>query len=124
MRAPCSEAFAAGVNAFIDSTKSWGVEFEVVGARPAPWQPWDSMAVFKVRHLDMGPWKAKLWRAKLLRYLGPDQAADLTRQPEPHPLLIVPPAAEYRGRASTGSRRWSATSRRWPLVPGHTAGQQ
>jgi penicillin amidase len=67
------EAFAAGVNAFIDSTKSWGVEFEVVGARPDPWQPWDSMAVFKVRHLDMGPWKAKLWRAKLLRYLGPDR---------------------------------------------------
>ena len=30
------EAFAAGVNAFIDSTKSWGVEFEVVGARPLP----------------------------------------------------------------------------------------
>ena len=116
------EAFAAGVNAFIDSTKSWGVEFEAVGARPDPWQPWDSMAVFKVRHLDMGPWKAKLWRAKLLRYLGPDQAADLTRQPEPHPLLIVPPAAEYRGARLDGLAEMERHVSAMALVPGTPQG--
>ena len=116
------EAFAAGVNAFIDSTKSWGVEFEVVGARPDPWQPWDSMAVFKVRHLDMGPWKAKLWRAKLLRYLGPDRAADLTRQPEPHPLLIVPPAAEYRGARLDGLAEMERHVSAMALVPGTPQG--
>ncbi len=116
------EAFAAGVNAFIDSTKSWGVEFEVVGARPAPWEPWDSMAVFKVRHLDMGPWKAKLWRAKLLRHLGPDQAADLTRQPEPHPLLIVPPAAEYRGARLDGLAEMERHVSAMALVPGTPQG--
>jgi penicillin amidase len=90
-------AFAAGVNAFIESTTDWGTEFAITGMRPAPWQPWDSVAVFKIRHLDMGPWKAKLWRARLLRHLGPERAASLTRQAQPHPLLIVPPAAEYRG---------------------------
>ena len=116
------EAFAAGVNAFIDSTKSWGVEFEAVGARPDPWQPWDSMAVFKVRHLDMGPWKAKLWRAKLLRHLGPDRAADLTRQPEPHPLLIVPPAAEYRGARLDGLAEMERHVSAMALVPGAPQG--
>jgi penicillin amidase len=116
------EAFAAGVNAFIDGAKRWGVEFEAVGARPDPWQPWDSMAVFKVRHLDMGPWKAKLWRAKLLRYLGPDQAADLTRQPEPHPLLIVPPAAEYRGARLDGLAEMERHVSAMALVPGTPQG--
>src|SRR5215510_2408343 len=44
------EAFADGVNAFIASTSAWGVEFEIAGARPEVWRPWDSAAVFKVRH--------------------------------------------------------------------------
>jgi penicillin amidase len=91
------EAFAAGVNAFIASTDDWGIEFAITGMRPAPWLPWDSVAVFKIRHLDMGPWKAKLWRGRLLRHLGPERAASLTRAAQPHPMLIVPPAAEYRG---------------------------
>ena len=75
-----------------------------MGARPDPWQPWDSMAVFKVRHLDMGPWKAKLWRAKLLRFSGPTGPPTSPASPEPHPLLIVPPAAEYRGARLDGLR--------------------
>src|SRR5262245_7308697 len=90
-------AFAAGVNAFIESTSDWGGEFRIIGMWAARRRPWDSMAVFKIRHLDMGPWKAKLWRARLLRHLGPERAAHLTRQAQPHPLLIVPRADEYRG---------------------------
>ena len=112
-------AFAAGVNAFIASTTRWGAEFEIAGARPEPWREWDSMAVFKIRHLDMGPWTAKLWRARLLRHVGPERAAELTRAPQPHPLLIVPPGAEYRGlRAPTATPRWTATRRRCPSCPG------
>src|SRR5262245_34652015 len=91
------DAFARGVNAFVACGGHCGVEFEIVGARPEPWRPWDGLAVFKIRHVDMGPWKAKLWRARLVRHLGPERAAELTRDTQPHPLLIVPPAAEYRG---------------------------
>ena len=115
-------AFAAGVNAFIASTNRWGVEFDTVGARPEPWQPWDSMAVFKVRHLDMGPWKAKLWRARLLRHLGPGRAAELTRQAQPHPLLIVPPAAEYRGARLDGLQEMERHASAMALVPGAPQG--
>ena len=39
-------------------------------SRPEPWAPWDSLAVFKVRHVEMGPWQMKLWRARLVRHLG------------------------------------------------------
>ena len=110
-------AFAAGVNAFIASTTRWGTEFEITGMRPEPWQPWDSMAVFKVRHLDMGPWKAKLWRARLLRHLGPERAANLTRQAQPHPLLIVPPAAEYRGVRVDGLEEMERHVAAMALIP-------
>ena len=115
-------AFAAGVNAFIASTSRWGAEFEIAGAEPEPWREWDSMAVFKIRHLDMGPWTAKLWRARLLRQLGPERAAELTRAAQPHPLLIVPPGAEYRGMRADGYAEMDRHASAMFLVPGATQG--
>jgi penicillin amidase len=110
-------AFAAGVNAFIESTPDRGIEFALTGMRPLPWQPWDSIAVFKVRHLDMGPWKAKLWRGQLARHLGPERAAHLTSQAQPHPLLIVPPAAEYRGARLDGFAEMERLAAAMALLP-------
>jgi penicillin amidase len=116
------QAFADGVNAFIESTARWGAEFDAVGARPDPWQPWDSIVVFKVRHLDMGPWKAKLWRARLLRHLGPELAAELTRPPQPHPMVIVPPGEVYRGERVDALRDMERHVSAMALVPGATSG--
>jgi penicillin G amidase len=116
------EAFAAGVNAFIASGQRLGVEFEIAGMEPEPWRPWDSMAVFKVRHVDMGPWKAKLWRARLVRHLGPERAADLTSAAQPHPLLIVPPTAEYRGERQHGLVEMERHASAMALVPGAPQG--
>ncbi|TMI93647.1 MAG: penicillin acylase family protein, partial [Bacillati bacterium ANGP1] len=42
------DAYAAGVNAFLASTRTLPVEFRLLDARPEPWAPWDSLAVFKV----------------------------------------------------------------------------
>ena len=64
------EAYAAGVNAFIDSGPL-PAELGLVDAAPERWQPWDCLAVFKGRHILMGVFEAKLWRAKLLSALGP-----------------------------------------------------
>ena len=111
------QAFADGVNAFIARGQRLGAEFEITGITPDPWQPWDSMAVFKVRHLDMGPWKAKLWRARLVRHLGPDRAAELTRAAQLHPLLIVPPGAEYRGERQHGLVQMERHASAMALVP-------
>ena len=71
------DAYAAGVNAFLESARALPVEFGLVGARPEPWQPWDSSAVFKVRHILMGIWQVKAWRARLVRHLGAARAAAL-----------------------------------------------
>ena len=86
-------AYAAGVNAFIDSGPL-PAEFALVDDTPDRWEPWDCLAVFKGRHILMGVFEAKLWRAKLLRALGPEKTAELLPGHRGD-LLIVPPAAEY-----------------------------
>jgi penicillin amidase len=106
------DAYAAGVNAFLGTTRTLPVEFRMLGARPEPWEPWDSLAVFKVRHVEMGPWQAKLWRARLLRHLGPERAAELCPGTQPSPMLIVPPGMEYRGPAPDGL---------WPMADAEAA---
>ncbi|MEE9249192.1 MAG: penicillin acylase family protein [Dehalococcoidia bacterium] len=89
--------YASGVNAFIDSADNLPVEYRIVGDGPEPWQPWDSMAVFKVRHILMGSFERKLWSARLVNHLGPEVAATLMPAFREGHLLIVPPGAEYSG---------------------------
>lgn len=129
-------AYAAGVNAFLTTTRALPIEHTLTGHTPEPWQPQDCLLVFKVRHVLMGVWDAKLWRARLLAHLGPETAALLL--PE-HPLdtaLSVPPDGRFSGPLAEPlaalSRGLSALtflreavdqgSNNWVLGPGLTAG--
>ena len=105
------DAYAAGVNAFLGTTRTLPVEFRLLEARPEPWTPWDSLAVFKVRHVEMGPWQAKIWRSRLARRLGPDLAAKLCPGTQPNPTLIVPPGEEDAGPAPDGLEIFAAHAR-------------
>jgi penicillin amidase len=93
------EAFAKGVNAFIKSTKSLPIEYKLLGIKPEPWTPVDSLAVYKVRHALMGTFEEKLWRGLLVAKLGPDKAASLLPDYPKGGLMIVPPGTEYLGSA-------------------------
>ena len=91
------DAYAEGVNAFIESTETLPVEYEMVGGEPEPWRPWDCLAVFKARHILMGGFDAKLWRGRLVSQLGPERASKLLPgHPDKH-LMIVPPGALQDG---------------------------
>ena len=90
------DAYAAGVNAFMATTDRMPVEYGLLGITPEPWEPWHSCAVFKVRHVLMGVWGTKLWRARVLRLLGPELAVTLGTFGDHDGVLIVPPGAEYR----------------------------
>jgi len=96
------EAYAAGVNAFIETTNALPIEYTLLDAKPEPWQPRDSFAVFKVRHILMGVFEGKLWRAKLVNTLGPEKAAALLRGHPPGHLVIVPPGGIYSGPVLNG----------------------
>jgi penicillin amidase len=91
------DAYAAGVNAFLRSTDALPIEYTLLAAQPEPWQPWDSFAVLKVRHIMMGVFEGKLWRAKLVNLLGSEKAASLLRGHPPGDLVIVPPGGIHEG---------------------------
>lgn len=81
------EAYAEGVNA------AW----ERLGRPPEiwwelePWQPWHSVAVFKVRHVLMGTWQSKLARALLLVRSGPEVMSQLEVRPPLGSPVTLPP---------------------------------
>ena len=96
------DAYAAGVNAFIETTQALPVEYSVVGGTPEPWQPWDGLAIFKVRHIFMGVFEAKLWRMRLVKHLGPERTAMLFPSYPKGELQVVPPGTKYSGQAEDG----------------------
>ena len=67
------ESYANGVNTFIRKSKVLPIEYQVIEEDPDIWNPWDSLAVFKGRHIMMGSFESKLWRARLLEVLGPEK---------------------------------------------------
>src|SRR5437763_14010677 len=89
------DAYAAGVNAFIETTPALPVEYRLVEGAPEPWEPADSCAVFKVRHVLMGVWGQKLWRARQARTIGPELMLRLRAGSAVPTPLVVPPGAEY-----------------------------
>ena len=96
------DSYAAGVNAFIDNSQSLPIEYRITGLEPEPWQPWDGLVVYKVRHILMGVFESKLWRARMVSKLGPERAAKLFPGYEPGQLLILPPGGIYSGPLDDG----------------------
>ena len=91
------DAYAEGVNAFIETTATLPVEYRITGLSPGPWQPWDGLVAYKVRHILMGVFESKIWRAQVVQKLGPEKAASLIPGYEPGQLVILPPGETYDG---------------------------
>jgi penicillin amidase len=74
------EAYARGVNALIESRASnLPIEFRILGYRPKPWQPEDSIVIANqmVKDLNYYFFGDALAREKILARLGPELTADL-----------------------------------------------
>ncbi|MBI2846227.1 MAG: penicillin acylase family protein, partial [Chloroflexi bacterium] len=94
------EAYAAGVNAFIESHgDTLPPEFLILGYKPAPWTPVDSLVWGKVMAWNLGDnWEGELLRARLIQALGEEKTWQLTPfYPSDHPLIIPPQVEGYRG---------------------------
>ncbi|WP_262690454.1 penicillin acylase family protein [Kordiimonas aestuarii] len=67
------EAYAAGVNAYIDTHKgAWPPEFILTGTTPTHWSPVDTLVWQKMMWLDLsGNMRSELARARLLAKLSP-----------------------------------------------------
>jgi penicillin amidase len=74
------EAYAKGVNAFINSHESsLPLEFRILGYKPQPWLPEDStlIAAHMVKDLNHYLYRHALEKEKILARLGPELTADL-----------------------------------------------
>jgi penicillin G amidase len=87
------EAYARGVNAFI-ALGRWPVEYAILGATPAAWEPWHSIAVMRQIGFLMGSVWWKLWRAAALPIVGLDQISKLRFDDGGDDLLCIPPGGE------------------------------
>ena len=95
------EAYARGVNAYIESHpgsplfSGLPVEFALLHYRPEPWRPADSLALgLHMYRLLYTSWPSELARARVSERVGPERAADLfpTRSDLDHPIAQMVPA--------------------------------
>ncbi len=85
------KAYAAGVNAFINTNqRTLPPEFLLLGVKPEPWAPSDSIAWIKMMAWDLGGnWRNELLRMQLAQKLSPQQIAEfIPPYPGDAPMLI------------------------------------
>lgn len=93
------DAYADGVNAFIESSNPLPYEYQLLNTSPEPWEPWHCIVVYKVRNSAEGSFQAKLWRADLAARIGPERTARLSPGYQQGMYLTVPPGVAYDGPA-------------------------
>ena len=105
------DAYASGVNAFMDTSKAWPIEYKLLGVKPEQWAPWHCILVYKVRNTAEGSFHNKLWMARLAAEIGGEHAAAITPGYLPGHLLTVPPGAEYRGPVENAVHELTETAK-------------
>lgn len=91
------DAYTAGVNAFLDTTRALPIEYKLLDARPERWENWHCLAVYKMRNTLLGTFEPKLFLTRLAVALGGERAARLIKGYPAGHLITVPPGAVYEG---------------------------
>ena len=89
------QAYADGVNAFLDTHKNaLPPEFLILGDKPEPWTPADTLVWGKLMSLDLsGNYELEALRAHLAQKLPPDQARWLFPMPKADWPITTSPVA-------------------------------
>jgi len=86
------DAYAAGVNAAIDSASALPIEFQLVRLEPEPFTAIDLLASSKLMAFGLSTnWELELLRAQLVTEAGPERAERLEpRYPRGNPIVVAP----------------------------------
>jgi penicillin G amidase len=88
------EAYAAGVNAFLDTDPVLPIEFQVFRVKPERWKPADTMGWLLVMAWDLSSnWRTELARVRFAARLGAERAAQIL---PPYPGDPQMPLPDYR----------------------------
>ena len=101
------EAYAAGVNAYLTSSEYRApIEFTLLGLKPQPWTPEDTMAFSRVMIWQLShAWYGELLRAWMIEKVGAEHAAELEIEyPRLNPVTL-PDGIEFNVRSATGALR-------------------
>jgi penicillin amidase len=91
------EAFAAGVNAYVERAKM-PLEFTILRTRPAPWSPVDSLAFGRFFGWALaGNWDSEIVRSWTVERFGPEIMAEIEPGYPAGAPVIVPPGTEAKG---------------------------
>ncbi len=85
-------AYARGVNTYIDrNSRKLPLEFILLGFKPEPWQPLDTLAWIKMQAWQLSAnWATELLNAALVGKVGPERAARLFgRYPQDNPVILA-----------------------------------
>ncbi|MDE0299864.1 MAG: penicillin acylase family protein [Candidatus Poribacteria bacterium] len=96
------DAFTAGVNAFLDTTRTLPIEYKLLDARPERWENWHCLAVYKMRNTLLGTFEPKLFLTRLAIAIGGERAANVIKGYPAGHLITVPPGAVYEGPPPDG----------------------
>ncbi len=92
-------AYAQGVNAFIDNNRQrLPVEFTILGFKPSSWSPADTIQWSKMMGWNLGGnWETELIRARIVAKVGSERATQLEAGYDAQHPLIVPSGVAYQG---------------------------
>jgi penicillin amidase len=98
------DAYAAGVNAWIAEGHLLPPEYLLLGAKPEPWTPIDSLVWEKMMSWDLGgDYEMELLRRQLGDALGPERAAQLLPGYPQDGVLILPDGVQPAAWEQTAS---------------------
>jgi penicillin G amidase len=85
------EAYAAGVNAYLERDPVLPIEFQVFRVTPRPWKPADTMGWLLVMAWDLSSnWRVELARMRFAAKLGPERANEIIPPYPGDPALPLP----------------------------------
>lgn len=71
-------AYAEGINAYMATDPVLPLEYQLLGAKWEPWEPYHTLAWGKMMQWDLnGDWEEELMRAQLIERIGPEYTAQL-----------------------------------------------
>ncbi len=122
------DSYAAGVNAFLDTRDGpLPPEFLILGHRPEPWEPQDTLAWAKMMAWDLAMnWRRELLRLRLVKVAGltPGRIAELF-PPYPGDAPVALPdlaglwsrsPVDVSGAPSSPTSSWANGSNNWVLA--------
>jgi len=109
------EAYAAGVNAGIRSSRALPLEFRLLRASPEPWEPLHSLLAAKLLALGLSlNWDVEMQRLELLRAIGPERAARLDIvYPDANPTILADTARHAGKSPAAQTAAMFAEAARW-----------